>query len=418
MALKFDFEPGEYTEAVKFFKEKLNLPTKRWNDIEGAMHTRAFTVAGAMREDILTEFRKAVDDALANGRTLQQFQEDFNRIAGRWAKYDEGFAGKMEKEGYAAWRAKTIYSTNMKTAYTAARERQIRDPDLQGVFTHAKYVCMFLPGSREQHKQWDGIVLPVNHPWWRKHSPPNGWGCQCEKQYISDYEIKAGLETPTNAPTSPESTAGIDQGWDYSIGTADKGSKWPSETEEVAKITKNNNEPGWQEVPQSGFWKSSKEETSNSLPTITGKKFAPDNTITQTNMKERLQELLGVSENITSIPFEDQDTGFHYNMRMDIDNLLEHITEKNKRHRETFLPMFVETLRNPAQIRVQFQKSTKTGKSAIRTVFWNKFRYNDKNYAIKIVGDSGVVNNFDVWTAFPSTEEKIITGVKIYERPL
>jgi uncharacterized protein with gpF-like domain len=415
MAVQFDFDPGEYTDAVKFFKEKLNLPTKKWNDIEGAMHTRAFTVAGAMKEDILVDFRNAVDDALTNGRTLQQFQEDFNRIAGRWAKTDEKFAGKMEKEGYAAWRAKTIYATNMKTAYTAARERQVRDPDLQGVFTHAKYVCMFLPGSREQHKHWSGTVLPVNHPWWKKHSPPNGWGCQCEKQYISKYEIDSGFESTTNAPTSPESTAGIDQGWDYSIGTADTGSKWPSETKEVSQIIKSNDLAGWREAPQSGLWKAGKEETANSLPVITNKKFAHDNTITQSNIKDRLKKLLGVKDNIVNIPFEDQGTGFGYNMRMDIDSFLEHIKGK---HREAYLPMFAKTLLDPASIRVNFLKSTITGKSAIRTAYWNKFEYDGKIYVIKIIGDSGCLNNFTVWTGFPTTYKAKLDGVSIYEKPL
>ena len=60
MAKELGFKQGAYKEAVDYFKQKINLPTKRWNDIEGAMHTRAFVVAGAMREDILCDFRKQV----------------------------------------------------------------------------------------------------------------------------------------------------------------------------------------------------------------------------------------------------------------------------------------------------------------------------------------------------------------------
>ena len=89
------------------------------------------------------------------------------------------------------------------------------------VFTHAKYVCMMLPGSREEHKQWNGTVLPVNDPWWEKHSPPNGFGCLCEKEFISKYEMKNGLEKETKAPTPANDTTNIGENWDYSIGDAD-----------------------------------------------------------------------------------------------------------------------------------------------------------------------------------------------------
>ena len=219
MAKELGFKQGAYKEAVDYFRQKINLPTKRWNDLEGAMHTRAFTVAGAMREDILCDFRKAVDSAIANGESLQDFRDNFYKIASKWRAADPSFDKKMEKPKYGAWRSKVIYQTNMLTAAAAAQERQARAmPD---VFTHAKYVCMMLPGSREEHKHWNGTVLPVNDPWWEKHSPPNGFGCLCEKEFISKYEMDRGDEKVTRAPTAANDTRNIGENWDYSIGDAD-----------------------------------------------------------------------------------------------------------------------------------------------------------------------------------------------------
>ena len=142
------------------------------------------TVAGAMREDIISDFREAVDKAVASGATLQDFKKDFNKIAGKWVNTDKEFEAKMTKPGYNAWRSKVIYSTNVNTAYAAARERQVRDPELIDVFSHAKYVCMMLPTSRDSHKAWNGTVLPVTDPWWDKHSPPNGFGCLCRAKRL------------------------------------------------------------------------------------------------------------------------------------------------------------------------------------------------------------------------------------------
>ena len=219
MAKGLGFKQGAYKEAVDYFKQKINLPTKRWNDLEGAMHTRAFTVAGAMRADILLDFRNAVDKAIEKGESLQDFRNRFYQIASKWRESDPSFDEKMEKPKYGAWRSKVIYQTNMLTAAAAAQERQARE--MPEVFTHAKYICMMMLTSREQHKAWNGTVLPVNDPWWEKHSPPNGFGCMCEKEFISKYEMKAGLEKETKAPTPANDTTNIGENWDYSIGDAD-----------------------------------------------------------------------------------------------------------------------------------------------------------------------------------------------------
>lgn len=220
MAKELKFKQDSYKEAVEYFKKKINLPTKRWNDLEGAMHTRAFTVAGAMRADILLDFRKAVDAAIEKGESLQDFRDRFYNIASKWRESDPSFDEKMQRPKYGAWRSKVIYQTNILTSAAAAQERQARAmPD---VFTHAKYVCMMMPTSREQHKAWNGTVLPVNDPWWEKHSPPNGFGCLCEKEFISKYEMDSGIEKVTKAPTAPNDTTNIGEKWDYSIGDADE----------------------------------------------------------------------------------------------------------------------------------------------------------------------------------------------------
>ncbi len=252
MAKELGFKQGAYKEAVDYFKKKINIPTKRWNSLKGAMHTRAFTVAGAMRADILLDFRNAVDRAIEKGDSLQDFRNNFYKIASKWRAADPSFDKKMEKPKYGAWRSKVIYQTNMLTAAAAAQERQARAmPD---VFTHAKYVCMMLPGSREEHKHWNGTVLPVNDPWWEKHSPPNGFGCLCEKEFISKYEMDRGDEKVTRAPTAANDTRNIGENWDYSIGDAD------AENQRLKEYTKEKEEKLFRNYPEAR--KTAKEERS------------------------------------------------------------------------------------------------------------------------------------------------------------
>ena len=156
MAKELGFKQGAYKEAVDYFKQKINIPTKRWNDLKGAMHTRAFTIAGAMRADILLDFRNAVDKAIEKGESLQDFRNRFYQIASKWRESDPSFDEKMKKPKYGAWRSKVIYQTNMLTAAAAAQERQARE--MPEVFTHAKYICMMMPTCRDEHKMWNGTV--------------------------------------------------------------------------------------------------------------------------------------------------------------------------------------------------------------------------------------------------------------------
>ena len=47
-------------EAIEFLRKKLNMPTRTWTDVFGAMHDRAFMVAGAQAEDLVEDFHQAV----------------------------------------------------------------------------------------------------------------------------------------------------------------------------------------------------------------------------------------------------------------------------------------------------------------------------------------------------------------------
>ena len=78
MAVRYGSLP--FIEAITFFKGKLNVPTERWNDVWQAGHNNAFMVAGAMKDDLLNDFRKAVDMAIAEGKSLTWFKKEFKNM--------------------------------------------------------------------------------------------------------------------------------------------------------------------------------------------------------------------------------------------------------------------------------------------------------------------------------------------------
>ncbi len=73
-----------FDEAIAYFLQKVNMPTAFWSEIWQEMHARAFTVAGAMQEDLLNDLRTAVEKGLTEGTSLGDFKNEFNDIVARY----------------------------------------------------------------------------------------------------------------------------------------------------------------------------------------------------------------------------------------------------------------------------------------------------------------------------------------------
>lgn len=214
-----------FAGQIEFFRRKLDLPTEHWDDILRAAHDRAFIVAGAMKADLLADLRGAVDKSIAEGQSLGWFRKEFAAIVGRhgW----QGWTGEGSPAGFA-WRTRIIYQTNLATSYAAGRYRQLTDPELLKLrpywrYKHADNVA----NPRQQHVAWNGLTLAHDHPFWKTHFPPNGWGCHCRVVPVGrrDYAQAeaAGLtEPPKGWDDYPEGgdPPGIARGFGYAPGAS------------------------------------------------------------------------------------------------------------------------------------------------------------------------------------------------------
>lgn len=176
-----------FAEQIAFFKRKLNLPTESWTDIYKSEHDWAFVVAGANRDALVADFRKAVERAIEDGVSLEKFRKDFDAVV-----VQHGW----DYNGGRDWRSRVIYETNLNTSYAAGRYEQLQDaPYWQ--YQHADWVTH----PRHQHLAWDGLVLARDDPFWNTHFPPNGWGCQCSVRGLWARGLKRlGKSGPDEAP--------------------------------------------------------------------------------------------------------------------------------------------------------------------------------------------------------------------------
>jgi hypothetical protein len=210
-----------FQEQIDFFRKKLNLPSERFDDITRAAHDRGFIVAGATRADLLTDLAAAVDRALSRGATLTDFRADFRALVARhgWT----GWTGEGSKAG-EAWRTKVIWQTNLRTSHAAGRYAQLTSPEGKKAFPYWRYVHDDLARvPRPQHQAWGDmrLTLPVDHPFWQTHFPPNGWGCGCRVVGVPAPGPGDATEAPAGWDQRDEHTGqmpGIDRGWDYAPG--------------------------------------------------------------------------------------------------------------------------------------------------------------------------------------------------------
>ncbi|OBX86872.1 phage head morphogenesis protein [Haemophilus sp. CCUG 66565] len=182
--MKFTFE-----EQVKYFEKKLNLPTNSYLDVLGEEHDYFFMVAGANRNEVLTAFREAVDDAISNGETLEGFRKRFDEIVANTG---------WQYNGGRNWRTRIIYDTNVYGAYNRGRLKQ--HLDLADVLPYWEYHHHDNAHPRQKHIDLDGTILPATDPFWRYYYPIKAYGCHCTVSAHDEDDLAEMGKTVSSSP--------------------------------------------------------------------------------------------------------------------------------------------------------------------------------------------------------------------------
>ncbi|WP_435640322.1 PBECR2 nuclease fold domain-containing protein [Micavibrio aeruginosavorus] len=196
-------------QAIEFFRSKGYKVTFDWRDMASEDHAYSFTVAKAMRADILQDIRQAVDTAIADGTTLETFKARLRptlQEKGWWGRKEmlDPLTGEMkEVQLGSSRRLRTIFDTNMRTAYAAGKWETVQRT--KKTQPYLRYLCVLDNSTRDSHRQWHNVVKHADDPFWDEHYPPNGWGCRCTVQQLSERDIQSlGLSVTPGSPTGPD----------------------------------------------------------------------------------------------------------------------------------------------------------------------------------------------------------------------
>ena len=225
------------------------------------------------------------------------------------------------------------------------------------------------------------MVLHADDPWWQAHYPPDGWGCECVVNSLSDGDLgRRGKSGPDTAPPvkyrmvtvgkrgpamrTVRVPEGVDPGFAYAPGA----SAWrQAATEEAAAIGK---------VPPSqwrnllpGDWRSA--DRPEHLPAETAP--APLLPSSDTAPADLTRQVLGADEALY------QPGGAP--AIVTADTLAKQTRVRDREH----LPLLVDTLRNPAEVWVSILRKGDYYQTRVNSVK----AYNRDGRTIYVIAQAG-----------------------------
>ena len=157
-------------------------------DLAPEEYARAFTAAQTAGADVVDDLWFGLIDVLENGGT----EDDFAKLVTPILR-DKGWLGGDTNE--IGQRVRLIYDTNIRLARSAGRwgnYQASRDlfPYLRAITVGDERVRHPPKSKHADHRAWDGIILPVEHEFWREYGPGSfDFRCRCSTIQASRSEV-------------------------------------------------------------------------------------------------------------------------------------------------------------------------------------------------------------------------------------
>lgn len=179
--------------AIEYFTAKGLRISRMWRDMVPEAHSRAFTVAGVLKAEALQDIRTAMDKAIADGQTFDDFKRGLRaklKTLGWWGVPTDTETGEiLPGRAMTPHRLRTVFQTNTQSAYMAGRYKaQLENADQRPYW---QYVAILDSRTRPRHRSLNGRIFRYDDPVWRSIYPPNGYNCRCRVKALSADEFEA-----------------------------------------------------------------------------------------------------------------------------------------------------------------------------------------------------------------------------------
>ncbi|WP_458118505.1 phage minor head protein [Mannheimia haemolytica] len=181
-------------EAIAFLEQKGYTIGFNWFDVWQEAHTKAFTVAGVLKQDILIDIHQSLLEAKYNGIPQKEWEKQITKTLHRkgWIGdtpdliADEN--GELLGKRLTPRRLHTIYQTNMRTAERVGEYKAMRE--IVHLRPYWRYVAKNDTLTRPAHAQLHNSVYHADDPFWHTFYPPNGWNCRCKVYAVKKRDVE------------------------------------------------------------------------------------------------------------------------------------------------------------------------------------------------------------------------------------
>lgn len=212
---------AEPTDVVEYLKDKYPELHFDYNEIEAYQHHKAFTVAKITKLDLLNDIHQSLTSAYKNGTGFDEWKKSITPTLQKKGWFGDVDAvnpktGEVKSIYVGNRRLRTIYNTNMRTAYAQARYKT----QMESKAEYFRYVAVMDNRTRPTHAAHHGLILKKDDVFWDTHYPPNGWNCRCKVRVYTKKQLeRKGWEVGE----TPLPFASKD--WNYNVGKTDQNAK-------------------------------------------------------------------------------------------------------------------------------------------------------------------------------------------------
>jgi len=181
---------NDILDAIEYAKAREVVLPEVFYGLLAQYQQLAFTVMGLAAIAQIEAVAVSLNAAIESGRSWDGWANE--AVQKRWV---------LSKA-----HADTIIRTNAQVAYNAGHWRSFEQN--KNIYPYLMYSSIRDTRTRPSHLKLNGVVLPVNDPYWHTHSPPLGFNCRCalinlsKKEYDKMAENGSIVDPPDVEPDS------------------------------------------------------------------------------------------------------------------------------------------------------------------------------------------------------------------------
>lgn len=173
-----------FTESLNFLQTRMGLSARALTALEEQYNSEAVRVINGATRVIERKLEQAILDSTRQGLSTKRGMELLRK-----AFDDAGLAPGN------SWHLETLFRTETQKAYAAGRWNSLQEPEIKEIVTALQYTAIDDNRTTPLCQKLDGTTLPMEHPFWRRYTPPNHYNCRSTLlEVFADEKVKMTKE--------------------------------------------------------------------------------------------------------------------------------------------------------------------------------------------------------------------------------